>query len=120
LPPTQTSARLGIPGNGIPYTVGVAAVDYDGNASPIRSGFVQVSVQVSNATGGNTTVQVPDDTGGNTGHLGRSGCSCHFVGVDRGAVTWGAMLVLGLARRLRRRGKRQRRVNVCLASSRTG
>lgn len=109
LPPTQTSARLGIPGNGIPYTVGVAAVDYDGNASPIRSGFVQVSVQVSNATGGNTPVQVPDDTGGNTGHLGRSGCSCHFVGVDRGAVPWGAMLVLGLARRLRRRGKRQRR-----------
>jgi hypothetical protein len=41
LSPTQTSVRLGILQNGIPYTVGVAAVDNSGNISPITSGFVQ-------------------------------------------------------------------------------
>jgi MYXO-CTERM domain-containing protein len=71
------------------------------NASPIESGFVQVP----NAPAGG---------------LGKSGCSCHIGEADRGAVLWGAMLVLGVVSRLRRRGKRQRRVNVCLASSRTG
>jgi hypothetical protein len=76
--------------NGILYTVGVAAVDNSGNASPIQSGFIQTPIAT-----------------------GKSGCSCHLAdmgtGVDRGAVPWGAMLVLGLARQLRRRGKRQRR-----------
>ena len=53
--------------NGILYTVGVAAVDNSGNASPIQSGFVQV----------------PKATG-------KSGCSCHLAGVDHGAVPWGS------------------------------
>ena len=74
--------------NGILYTVGVAAVDNSGNASPIPSGFIQTPIAT-----------------------GKAGCSCHLAGFDRGAVPWGAMLVLGLARRLRRRGKRQRRAS---------
>jgi hypothetical protein len=84
LPPTQTSLRLGTLQNGIPYTAGVAAVDNQGNASPIQSGFVQVA----EATG-------------------KSGCGCH-LGDMRGAAPWSAMLALGVAIRLRRRGKRQR------------
>jgi hypothetical protein len=41
LSPSQSSTRLRILQNGIPYTVGVAAVDTSGNISPITSGFVQ-------------------------------------------------------------------------------
>ena len=108
LPLSKTSMRLSALQNGIPYTVGVAVVDNSGNASPIRSGFVQVPVQG------------PTAAGGSTGGLGRSGCSCHLAGGDRGAIPWGAMLALGLASRLWRRGKRQRKVKVYLASSRTG
>jgi hypothetical protein len=85
LPPTQTSLRLGTLQNGIPYTVGVAAVDIQGNASPIQSGLVQMA----EATG-------------------KSGCGCH-LGDMRGAAPWSAMLALGVAIRLRRRGKRQGR-----------
>jgi hypothetical protein len=48
LPPTQTNLRLEILQNGIPYTVGVAAVDTSGNASPIGSGFVQKPVPTIN------------------------------------------------------------------------
>ena len=48
LPPTQTNLRLEILQNGIPYTVGVAAVDTSGNASPIESGFVQKPVPTIN------------------------------------------------------------------------
>ena len=48
LPSTQTSLRLEILQNGIPYTVGVAAVDNKGNASPIGSGFVQEPVPTIN------------------------------------------------------------------------
>jgi hypothetical protein len=86
LPPTQTSLRLGTLQNGILYTVGVAAVDSDGNASPIQSGFIQTPIAT-----------------------GKAGCSCHLAGVDRGAGPWAAMLALGVASRLRRRGKRQSR-----------
>jgi MYXO-CTERM domain-containing protein len=86
LPPSQTSLRLGTLQNGILYTVGVAAVDYSGNASPIQSGFVQTPIAT-----------------------GRSGCDCQLTGNDRSAVPWGAMLALGVASRLRRRGKSQRR-----------
>jgi MYXO-CTERM domain-containing protein len=86
LPPSQTSLRLGTLQNGILYTVGVAAVDHSGNASPIQSGFVQTPIAT-----------------------GRSGCDCQLTGNDRSAVPWGAMLALGVASRLRRRGKSQRR-----------
>jgi MYXO-CTERM domain-containing protein len=86
LPPTQTSLRLGTLQNGILYTVGVAAVDNSGNASPIPSGFIQTPIAT-----------------------GKAGCSCHFAGVDRGAGPWAAMLALGVASRLRRRGKRPSR-----------
>jgi hypothetical protein len=48
LPTTQSSARIGILQNGIPYTVGVASVDTSGNASPIASGFVQRPVPTIN------------------------------------------------------------------------
>ena len=48
LPATQSSARIRILQNGIPYTVGVAAVDTSGNASPIASGFVQKPVPTIN------------------------------------------------------------------------
>lgn len=48
LPPTQTSLRLEILQNEITYTVGVAAVDTSGNASPIESGFVQKPVPTIN------------------------------------------------------------------------
>jgi hypothetical protein len=89
LPPTQTSLRLGTLQNGILYTVGVAAMDNSGNASPIQSGFVQVP----NAPAGG---------------LGKSGCSCHFAGVNRSAAPWGAMLALGVASRLRRRINRKK------------
>jgi hypothetical protein len=41
LSPSQLSTRLRILQNGIPYTVGVAAVDTSGNISPIMSGFIQ-------------------------------------------------------------------------------
>jgi hypothetical protein len=85
LPPTQTSLRLGTLQNGILYTLGVAAVDNQGNASPIQSGLVQVAKVT-----------------------GESGCGCH-LGDTRGAVPWSAMLVLGVVIRLRRRGKRQGR-----------
>jgi hypothetical protein len=86
LPPSQTSLRLGTLQNGILYTVGVAAVDHSGNASPIQSGFVQTPIAT-----------------------GRSGCDCQLAGNDRSAVPWGAMLGLGVASRLRRRGKSQPR-----------
>jgi hypothetical protein len=48
LPSTQSSARIGILQNGIPYTVGVASVDTSGNASPIAMGFVQRPVPTIN------------------------------------------------------------------------
>jgi hypothetical protein len=48
LPTTQSSTRISILQNGIPYTVGVAAVDTSGNASPIASGFVQKPVPTIN------------------------------------------------------------------------
>jgi len=54
LPTTQSSARIGILQNGIPYTVGVASVDTSGNASPSRaassSGRCQPSI-LSRVTG---------------------------------------------------------------------
>jgi hypothetical protein len=93
LPPTQTSLRLGTLQNGILYTVGVAAVDYSGNASPIQSGFIQT----------------PSAAAENTGGLAKSGCDCQLAGNDRSAVPWGAMLALGVASRLRRRGGSQPR-----------
>jgi MYXO-CTERM domain-containing protein len=99
LSPSQFSVRLGALQGGIPYTVGVAAVDNSGNASPIQSGFVQVP----------SVAQVPDATTEPTGRLGRAGCACGIAGVDRGAVAWAAMLALAAASRLRRRGKRQHR-----------
>jgi len=75
--------------NGILYTVGVAAWTQR-QRQPHPSGFIQTPIAT-----------------------GKSGAVCHLAdmgtGVDRGAVPWGAMLVLGLARQLRRRGKRQRR-----------
>jgi hypothetical protein len=48
LPPTQSSVRIEILQNGIPYTVGVAAVDTSLNASPIAMGFVQEPVPTIN------------------------------------------------------------------------
>jgi hypothetical protein len=112
LHPSQFSVRLGALQGGIPYTVGVAAVDNSGNASPIQSGFVQAPsvVQVPDATAGATGgfAQTPIATAGITGGLGRAGCACGIAGVDRSAVPWGAMLALAVASRLRRRGKRQR------------
>lgn len=104
LPPTQTGVRLGALQNGIPYTVGVAAVDTHGNASPILSGFVQMPT----GTGG--------ATGGTSGGLGKSGCDCRLAGVDRSAMPWGVMLALGVASRLRRRGKRQCQCQAALQS----
>jgi hypothetical protein len=98
LPPSQLSVRLCALQGGIPYTVGVAAVDNSGNASPIQSGFVQVP----------SVAQVPDATAETTGGPRRTGCACHIAGLDRGAVPWGAMLALAVASRLRRRGKRHR------------
>jgi hypothetical protein len=104
LPPTQTGVRLGTLQNGISYTVGVAAVDSHGNPSPIQSGFVQAPVATGGTNGG--------ATGGATGEtnvrLGNSACGCRLAGVDRSAVPWAATLALGVASRLRRRGKRQR------------
>jgi hypothetical protein len=41
LSPSQLNTRLRILQNGIPYTVGVAAVDTSGNISPITNAFVQ-------------------------------------------------------------------------------
>ncbi len=41
---SDTSTRLRVLQNGIPYTVGVAAVDKSGNISPITSAFVQKPV----------------------------------------------------------------------------
>ena len=99
LHPSQLSVRLGPLQSGIPYTVGVAAVDNSGNASPIQSGFVQVP----------SVAQVPDATAETTSGPRRTGCACHIAGVDRGAVAWAAMLALAAASRLRRRGKRQGR-----------
>ena len=120
LPPTQTGVRLGTLQNGISYTVGVAAVDSHGNPSPIESGFVQAPVATGGTNGGDTGGDAggdaggdpPGATGGATGGtnvgLGNSGCGCRLAGVDRSAVPWGAMLALGVASRLRCRGKRQR------------
>jgi len=107
LHPSQFSVRLGALQGGVPYTVGVAAVDNSGNASPIQSGFVQVPDATAGATGG--FAQTPDATAGIAGGLGRAGCACHIAGVDRGAVAWVAMLALAVASQLRRRGKRQHR-----------
>ena len=44
--------RLGGVQDGILYIVGVAAVEMGGNASPIRSGLIQVSTAASGSTGG--------------------------------------------------------------------
>jgi hypothetical protein len=41
---SETSARIRILQNGIPYTVGVAAVDLSGNISPITGAFLQKPV----------------------------------------------------------------------------
>ncbi len=108
LPPTQTGVRLGTLQNGIPYTVGVAAVDNRGNPSPIQSGFVQAPVATGGTNGGDTGGTTGGATGETNVGLGNSGCGCRLAGVDRSAVPWGAMLALGVASRLRRRGKRQR------------
>jgi hypothetical protein len=99
LSPSQLSVRLGALQGGVPYTVGVAAVDDSGNASPIQSGFVQVP----------SVVQVPDATAEPTGGPRRTGCACHIAGVDRDAVPWAAMLALAVVSRLRRGGKCQHR-----------
>jgi hypothetical protein len=101
VPATQTSVRVGGKlQNGISYIVGVAAVDKSGNASPIRKAFVQMPIATGEPTIG--TDGGTADTDGSTAGLGKSGCDCHLAGVDRGAIPWGAMLVLGLASRLRR------------------
>jgi MYXO-CTERM domain-containing protein len=100
--------RLGTLQNGIPYTVGVAAVDNRGNPSPIQSGFVQAPVATGGTNGGDTGGTTGGATGETNVGLGNSGCGCRLAGVDRSAVPWGAMLALGVASRLRRRGKRQR------------
>jgi hypothetical protein len=91
--------------NGISYTVGVAAVDQSGNASPIRKAFVQTPIFTGEPTpdmDGGTA-----DTDGTTAALGKSGCGCHLAGGDRSAIPWGAMLLLGLASWL---GSRRRRL----------
>jgi hypothetical protein len=108
VPATQTSVRLGKLQNGISYTVGVAAVDKSGNASSIRKAFVQVPTGT-----GEPTISTDGTTIGTDGTtiLGKSGCGCHLAGGDRGALPWGAILVLGLAswRRCRRQGWSSRR-----------
>lgn len=48
---TDTSYRIRILQNGIPYTVGVAAVDKSGNISPITNAFVQRPIPTINFYG---------------------------------------------------------------------
>jgi hypothetical protein len=100
LPPTQSSARIGILQNGIPYTLGVAAVDSSGNASPIASGFVQRPVPTINL------YQAYRDAGGQS-----PGGYCALAGRDArpGAIAFLAGAgFLGLAIFRRRRRRRAR------------
>jgi hypothetical protein len=96
LPPSQNSARISILQNGIPYTIGVAAVDTHGNASPIQSGFVQRPVPTINF------YQAYRDAGGRS-----HGGYCALAGRDvrLGAISFLAgtgFLALIISRRRRR------------------
>jgi len=77
------------------------------SATATETGGIGGSVAPNtSAAGGSTTA-----TTGQTNTAAQSGCSCRLAGVESSATPWGLMLVLGagLATRLRRRGKRQRR-----------
>jgi hypothetical protein len=89
--PSVASARIRIPQNGVPYSVGVAAVDNSGNISPITSAFVQAGVAS------------PDDSGSlgdDPSHPGPSGglasttpaCACR-LGSDARRPGASALLV---------------------------
>jgi hypothetical protein len=99
LSPSQTSVRLGILQDGIPYTVGVAAVDNNGNASPITSGFVQIPVPTINF------YEAYRDAGG---HATGGYCSLAGRGARLGAISLlastglAALIVLRRRRRTRR------------------
>lgn len=99
---TNLSHRLRLLQNGVPYTVGVAAVDISGNASPIRKAFVQSPI-----AGVDPIPDTDTETGADAGiaRLGsRSGCDCRVARADEDASPWIAMLLLLLlSRRLRRR-----------------
>jgi hypothetical protein len=99
LPPTQTNLRLEVLQNGIPYTVGVAAVDNKGNASSIVSGFVQKPVPTINF------YQAYRDAGGRS-----PGGYCALAGRDAqlGAISLlaGVGLLALIIFRRRRRARR--------------
>jgi MYXO-CTERM domain-containing protein len=106
LTPAETSFRLRTLQDGIPYTVGIAAVDLNGNVSPIRKAFVQSPIAGVDP--------LPDPDAGATGagatdagatKLGSSGCECHVAQTDGGQIPWLALLGLALTVRLRRRGR---------------
>jgi hypothetical protein len=99
LPPTATSTRIEILQNGIPYTVGVAAVDTSLNASPIAMGFVQEPVPTINL------YQAYRDAGGQaTGGY----CALAGRGARLGAISLlaGAGLLGLVVFRRRRRARR--------------
>ena len=99
LSPSQLNTRLRILQNGIPYTVGVAAVDNSGNISPIMSGFVQKPVPTIDF------YQAYRDAGGKS-----PGGYCSLAGrhVQIGAISVLAgcgFLALMIFRRRRRAGR---------------
>jgi hypothetical protein len=95
---TQRSARITGLQNGIPYLVGVAAIDFSGNASPITKVFLQTPVATRDFYNGYR------EAGGQA-----QGGFCAFGGrAGRGvtpvfALATLALVIRGLARRRRRR-----------------
>jgi MYXO-CTERM domain-containing protein len=87
--------------NDVPFTVGIAAVDISGNASPIRKAFVQKTVAGLDP--------LPDPDAGTTDAgatiLGKAGCACAMAraGRDKDQMGWIGMLALALTLWLRRR-----------------
>ena len=97
LPPTQTSVRVGILQNGIPYQVGVAAVNNAGNASPIQSGFIQTPVPTMDFY-----TKYRADGGKATGGCSMAGRGTRFGTISFLAASGLLTLIIVRRRRIRR------------------
>jgi hypothetical protein len=97
---TQTSKRLTGLQNGVPYLVGVAAVDKSGNASPITSAYMQVPIPTRDFYTGYRT-----DGGEAEGGFCRVAPTGRRPGaIELGATTGFGVVVLITRRRRARRG----------------
>jgi hypothetical protein len=109
VPPERNTYSLSNLRSGVRYTVGVTAVDLNGNASPIRKAIVQMPAP--------PTAAAPNATGladAGTPRLGDAGCDCHLAQTERKAILWVGVL-LPLACRLRGRGRTKQPITAARA-----